>query len=353
MSGASAPTRTGADDASELQSDDLARDSLHMLPMGMLPVRTPGLKRARLIKNHRLSTMVELFRDDAAGSGQVEPTDLPRLFQGWPDEVEDDLYMIRRLAGIPSFDVYSLRIQLRHLDIPVDSQESLRLSGSKRQELTSAMKRFTRPLIRHIYGTEEANVSDVSEILHLVQNPNREEALRNLKLMAQSLKVTLPEIPRFLEDYGDIFLSLAYFREILDQVVPEITDFLAWIRDATHSWQLRENRPAVRSMEAVDSKLTYITSSIVGRFQSFDRRTKDFWDDITAEQFHEVRDMITSHHTTIGGVLCGLVLKMDLWRARHPDPDSVGPRKRADFVQAEIAPGLNWVFDLERSAAGT
>ena len=69
---------------------------------------------------------------------------------------------IRALAALNSFDVYSLRIQLRTLGIDVDDIESLRLSKEKRAELTKYMVGFTRPLIRQIYGDAETEISDVS-----------------------------------------------------------------------------------------------------------------------------------------------------------------------------------------------
>lgn len=331
--------------------DDAARDSLHVLPISILPVRTAALRRDRLIKNHRLETMVELFRDAAAGSGQVEPAALPALFADRSEELAADVQMFHRLSEAPSFDVYTLRVELRRLEIEVDRQESLQLSARKRAELTEQMAKFTRPLIRHIYGVEQNEVTDVSDILSMVRRPNREEALANLHHMADRLHVQLHEIPRFLEDYGDIFLSLAYFRKILDKVVPEVHWFLSWMKEAMETRQVRDDRPLLRSLETTAHQLSDISGSITGRFESFDRKTQDFWAEITAERFHEVRDLIVSHHTTIGGVLCGLVLKMDLFAERFGGKPSVGPNRRVDFVRSEIEPGLGWMNELERSAA--
>lgn len=47
--------------------DSEARDALHMLPLGVLPVKTPGLKRAVMIKNSRLRSMIGLFRENKDG----------------------------------------------------------------------------------------------------------------------------------------------------------------------------------------------------------------------------------------------------------------------------------------------
>lgn len=347
----------GAEDRIELQpssggmDEDAARDSLHVLPLTILPLRTRALKRSRLIKNHRLETMIEVFRDEAAGSGQVHPEVLPGLLDDRSSELAGDVQTFHRLAEVPSFDVYTLRIELRRLEIPVEEHETLQLSQRKRAELTEQMAKFTRPLIRHIYGVEQNEVTDVRDIFAMIRRPNRDEARANLQHMAERLKVELHEIPKFLEDYGDIFLSLAYFRKILDGVVPEVHWFLSWMKEAMETRQVRDDRPLLRTLETIQRQLSDVSGSITGRFESFDRKTQDFWTEITAERFHEVRDLIVAHHTTIGGVLCGLVLKMDLFRERFGGKPSVGPNRRVEFARSEIEPGLGWMAELERHAA--
>ena len=99
---------------------DSDRDSLHILPLYILPLETSALKRARLIKNARLKGVIELFTDEQTGSGQIEVENLAAKF-GWPeDEPYPDLVMLRKLAQARSYDVYSLRLTLREFDIPVN-----------------------------------------------------------------------------------------------------------------------------------------------------------------------------------------------------------------------------------------
>ena len=54
-----------AEAEAERAGEDAARDSLHILPLATVPLRTPGLRRARLIKNTRLRAVVELFQPAA------------------------------------------------------------------------------------------------------------------------------------------------------------------------------------------------------------------------------------------------------------------------------------------------
>ena len=85
------------------------RDSLYILPLAMIPMRTPALRRARIIKNVRLDSVIELFEDAKCGSGQIGIEDLAHE-SGWHDAPRHpDLVILRKLKTLPSFDVYSLR----------------------------------------------------------------------------------------------------------------------------------------------------------------------------------------------------------------------------------------------------
>lgn len=346
---APSPATPAPETGGEQLFDDTSRDALHILPLGMLPIRTPGLKRAKLIKNARLEAVVEVFQDRASGSGQVNPDHLGSLFPTHKQELRLDMVQIMKLTRINSFDVYTLRKELRRVGIEVNEAEHLRLSDSKRQQLTGYMKDFTRPLLQQVYGSEDRRISDVSDILQMLANPDREEALRNLRLLSDKLKVKLHEIPDFLEDYGDVFLSLAYFRNCLDGIVPEVQQFMKWAKEAGESELVARDRQIMRMLADVQGKLTSITTSITGRFEAFDRRSRDFWVNISADSFRDVRHQIESHHVTIGGVLCGLAVKMALWRDRFPR-GGAGPQKRVEFIRSEILPGLDHIMAIERSA---
>lgn len=310
--------KAGAAGAGEILFDDKSRDALHILPLGMLPMRTPGLRRAKLIRNARLETVVEVFHDRNTGSGQVNPEHLASLFPTHKAELRLDMIQVGKLTRINSFDVYTLRKELRRVGIDVNDSAYLRLSETRRGELTGYMKDFTRPLLQQVYGSDDRRIADMSDILSMLSNPDREEALANLRLLSDKLKVKLTAIPDFLEDYGDVFLSLAYFRNCLDGIVPDVQRFMKWGMESRESEPIARDRQVMKMLEDVQSKLTDVTTSITGRFEAFDRRSKDFWTDISAQSFREVRQQIEAHHVTIGGVLCGLAVKMALWRERFP-----------------------------------
>ena len=92
MNGDASPAEANAesDAAKRRPSDDEARDSLHILPLSSIPLETPGLQHARLIKNVRLQTVVEMFRDTQTGSSNADDNYGLWDMLGQPKEVITD-----------------------------------------------------------------------------------------------------------------------------------------------------------------------------------------------------------------------------------------------------------------------
>ena len=94
--------------SADAKVNDTDRDSLHILPLEILPLETPSLNRARLIKNVRPKSVIELFKDADTGSGQIDIEDLPHQFNWDMSDPPDDMVMLRKVGMLPSYDVYSL-----------------------------------------------------------------------------------------------------------------------------------------------------------------------------------------------------------------------------------------------------
>jgi hypothetical protein len=335
------------DDTESLIKD---RDALHVLPLCDLPLETPALQRARLIKNVRLESMIEIFSDTDSGSGQLSIEDLPTEF-GWDvRNPPQDLKLLRTLGLIPSYDVYSLRLALREHDIKVNSINALKLSAKKNQELAVYMKDFTHPLIGQIYGSDNVDIQDFSDVIKLFRDPDIKKALEKLKVMAEKLEVTPDQIPRFMEDYGDIFLSLSYYRQCLDTIEPIITEFIGSLDVLRSNYQFKNDINLMNTVDMIEAVFNNLMVNITGRFENFERGTKHMWDKISAERFRRVESLITSYHTTIGGVLCALSVKMNAWEALFPNKDTGGPGRRAEFILSEMRQGIEKMQKVEDSA---
>jgi len=337
------------DSVDDISNED--RDSLFSLPLRILPLETKGLSSARIIKNARLESVVEVFTGQRTGSGQFSIRDLPKEFDlvGGPDH--SDMKILRKLETLQSYDVYSLRLTLRELEVDLRDIYSLRLSDEKSKELTSYMTGFTRPLIKEIYGDSvTGEIKDFDDILALFRHPDVKKALQRLKEMADKLNIRPDQVPVFLEDYGDIFLSLSYYRQCLDQIEPIASEFLDALRELRSSYQFPDDRSLQEVAREMESVLNEAMAGLTGRFEAFDRATHDLWQNISAEHFHKVEKLIRTFHITNGGVLCSLWVKMSAWNLAFPRPGVGGPARRAEFIQTELRHGLDKIRKLERSA---
>lgn len=332
----------------EIQDSD--RDALHILPLSILPIETAALHRMCLIKNAALEGVVEIFKGDNTGSGQVDVDHLQKEF-GWePTPPHPDMTLLHQLADLPSYDVYSLRILLRELKIPIAEPSALSLSESKKLELTEYMKEFTRPLIVRIYGGKDKTITDFDNIVTLLRDPDVDKAREKLQIMADQLKIKIDEVPKFLEDYGDIYLSLAYFKKCLDDYQKIINSFLVGLDQLRTDTRFEDDKNFVDTCNLMNLTINHVISANKHRFEHFDSITKDMWVDVTAEKFHQVESIIRSNHTTIGGGICALSVKMSAWSRLFPSKKSGGPIARYKYIMSEMRQGFDTILELERQA---
>ena len=328
--------------------DPVDRDSLHTLPLGIIPFEHPMLRRARRVKNNRLVSALEVFRDREAGSGQVDIEKLPQEF-GF-SSTHPDFVLLRKLELMSSYDVYSLRVLLRAHGITVNNEAALKLSPEKTRELGVYMKEFTRPLLARIYGAEDTSISTFEDVVNMFRDPDLANARRKLQIMAATLGIGLHDIPRFLEDYADIFLSLSYYRQCLDHITPIIDDFLDCMRDLKKSYQMRSNIQLMVTCDEMEKNFTELLSSVTGRLEAFNRQTKAMWDDLSAERFRKIENIIKTYHITMGGILCAMSVKMDAWAGMFPRRTVGGPVRRADFIMSEMKAGMRRIREFEKRA---
>lgn len=325
-------------------------DSLHILPLHIIPVETPGLAQSRMIKNVQFESMIEVFHDDETGSGQVDPSNIGSMF-GWPKgEKHPDGVLIAKLSLLQSFDVYSLRISLRNLGIKVENIDDLRLSEATRQELDRYMRVFTRPLVNIIYsGGVDSGVSDITEMIMAFRDHDNETARENLRKLSKKLKVILSQLPAFLMDYGDVFLSLAYFKDRFDDISDKSEFFLEKIAALKADNSLRDDPTLMAAVKEVEAELIDILSGIDSRLQTFDNHTATMWENLTSDSFQKVKRLIESNHAAIGGMLCGLQIKMDGFHDQFHKKEST-TRQVADYVTMNIRPGIDRIRNIERNA---
>ncbi len=326
-------------------------DSLFILPLGVMPIQTQILQSARMIKNHQLNSVVEVFRDDTTGSGQLDIESLPQKFD-WPEgAVHPDHALLRKLALLPSFDIYSLRIALRDQGIAVNDVKALRLSDEKQAELGRYMVAFTRPLVKVLFSGEDVQIDSFQDVLRLFKDPDVKKVRERLFNMAKTLSVEVHEVPKFLEDYGDTFMSLSYFRHCLDRLAPYFASCIKSLGMIRSSFQLKQNPVLMRTCDTVEQALHSLRAGLAKRLALIEARTRHLFENMTQEEFRSVRALIEQQHVSIGAILCGLTVKMDIFARLFPHDNAGGPVKRADFMQNDMMKGIEAMREIERRMA--
>lgn len=327
-------------------------DALHVLPLSILPIRNEGIAKHKLIKNSHLVGVLEAFSSRESGSGQIPITSLPETFGIKNAYSDPDFNMLLKLAKLPSYDVYSLRRSLRALEIPIENTSALKLSDDMNRALAAYMTKFTKPLLLSIYGDGADSVTRFDDLLGLFRDPDMKKALGKLKMMADKLGVMLDQIPLFIEDYGDIFLSLSYYQYCLDRIKPVIADFHRSIEDMKSSHQVKSKPQVMAEATRIQKLLNGLLNYVNHMFKDFMAKSQDLWSNLSADKFKFVKDVIENTHTTIGGVLCGLTVKMNAWERRFPSPTSGSPGAKEDFLLNEIRPGLAELMEMVREQSG-
>jgi len=69
-------------------------------------------------------------------------------------------------------------------------------------------------------GGEEISIQSFKDVLTLYMARDTKKAHQQPKKMARTLEVKVEAIPRLMKGYGNIFLSLCYYRQTLDKTPP-------------------------------------------------------------------------------------------------------------------------------------
>jgi hypothetical protein len=240
---------------------------------------------------------------------------------------------------------------LRDLGIPVNNYADLKLSEEKNKQLTGYMSKFTLPLIREIYGAEGKDITRFEDLVGLFKDPDVKRALARLKQMAEKLKITIDQIPSFLENYGDIFMSLSYYNHCLDRLTPLLEAFIYAMNDMRKSMQVRNDRPLMAEMEKVEKTINGLIAFLKRTFQDFTTMSQDMWNNLTAAKFEQVKAYIEDTQVKVGSVLCGLTVKMNAWVIRFPNPKSGGPGAKGEFIMTDMRQGLAEIVAVARGQA--
>jgi hypothetical protein len=335
------PQRTDA--AAHKAAQD--RDAIDKLPLSIMPLDSNTLKAARLVKNARLETMVELHHDKSSGSLQLRPRDIPASY---PATSVQDLLLINKLAELRSYDVYSLRSSLARLGISVDKSQ-LELSDATRERLEKNAQEFIRPLVLTLFG-DGPDAAETPELAQLLRHRDVTKVQQRLKIMSQKTGIPVQGIPDFLQSYRDIFLSTTYYRDCFDSIAPDLNRFWVWLGELKNQREVTASPDGSASCSNLAILLRNLFASTRDRLNKFKGSFETFWTDMNPQSFKTLSTQIEDSHDTMGAVLCGLGVKMRNWSATFPDNTTGSTATRINYVTVELEAGLDQLMAIENGA---
>ena len=321
-------------------------DNLTILPLSIIPIQTVALQNAKMIKNVHLKSVIEVFSGKRTGSGQINVMDVALEFAMTREIQNHDMPILLELSKLPSYDIYSLRIALRSAGLKVDDTSTLRLSKHTEDKLKKYMTKFTRPLVAQVYGSDYNVTNQVNNPLELFQDSDIAKVREKLQRLAQKLEIEINQVPVFLENYGDTFLSLSYYQDCLNKLKDPMKSLLDTFQSLRNNWQLGKDPGLIKSCDYAEEKLKGLMKKVIIMFKTFDQQTDNALDDLTATKFVHIKRLIESHHKEAGTDLCALSAKLLTWKKLFPDGDSGSPAKRATFIRSDLIASLD-TFNLK------
>jgi hypothetical protein len=104
--------------------------------------------------------------------------------------------------------------------------------------------------------------------------------------------------------------------------------------------EFKVDQNLIETINLIENVINERISSTSNRFENFEKCTKHMWDNVSSTRFRKVESLIPSYHLSMGGVLCGLSVKIDAWSQEFPNKKSSGPSRRAAFILSEMKQGI-------------
>jgi hypothetical protein len=168
--------------------------------------------------------------------------------------------------------------------------------------------------------------------------------------MSQKIGIPVEEIPAFLREYEDIFLSAAYYRHNLEGIFPKLNRCAAWLMDLQKQREVVASPPTRASCRNVMRYMGFLSTSARERLSRFTAGFEMFWKDMNQETFRKLTEDIEENHAGTGAVLCGLTVKVGGWAKKFPRKDIGGPAESIIYAMTEMEPGLEELVANEQQA---
>lgn len=314
---------------------DAYTSTLHTLSLDTLPLTHPMLRKSRMVKNARFESVVELYRDKKSGSGQ-QYVDTVATMLGLNHKDGPDLGLLRNIAMLPTFDIFSVRLLLRDIGVSVAVSEPLPPEVGRAIE--AQMRKFTIPLLRYVYGSDSHAATDLSHLVLLFRDPDGKRAEEHLKRLADRLKIPVLQVPRFLEDYSDTFLAISFYQHTYFSLKPSVDEFLGSI--ASLKTHFQRSHVVISALDRVHADFSQLMKSTAKRLNASEQLANLLWGEGLTVPMDTLQSRIREFQFLLGHLMCGISVKIAAWTNAFPRPQAGTPKKCVELITTDIVYAL-------------
>ena len=312
------------------------RDSLHILSLSAMPIKARPLQRTRIMKNSHLESVLEVFSGDEMGAGHVSAKQVSSVFT---DISAEDIEVIKRLADMPSYDVFNLRNLVKRAGWKLKDDQQLKLSKGKQADLETHMLLFIRPLLSRLYSNGVPLRND-EELFDAFLNQDHVTVRKKIRGFAGALGLEPDIIPRLILDSAELFRAANYYRQCLDDLRPVLFQFEQAVGEINDSNQL-QGAPSTRNRcLEIGKQMSRHKFQVGALIDNIDRDMTNLWEISDGDEPPAFHSTAQGSQPLLGRILCGLQVKMDSWTKKFPDRQAGSPRLWSEYIINEIQQGL-------------
>ena len=101
----------------------------------------------------------------------------------------------------------------------------------------------------------------------------------------------------------------------------------------------------LKKCDRIEYDITAAKRFVQEHLMVFNKLENEFWSEVSARRLREIEDVAKANHTQLGGILCGMTVKMNSWRKKFPTPERITPHRVAAFVMSELGEGIGNIYD--------
>lgn len=342
MSDISAPKQTaGSGNNGLYSSEDM--DAPDILPLAILSdLQTEGLRNVKMVIDSRMNRLIQLYDDPHLGRSRCTIDEAPTRF-GIGERNIQDFDILRTVATLPSFDIYTLRKNQTERAIHIDAAV-LKLSDEMNEELQRFMLPLMQPLLISFLGNDlDFEAGKLTSIDAAIKN-HPEKVRKNVPSFAKKLGMEdTQSVEKFLGEYQEICTQLSYYERTLAESMEAFREIANTVSELAGEKENPLDEETERACGLIRNKLIKTHQSVRGAIAFLKEQMEQMAGKLSMPKFKVIKRFLNKMELALSNFVCLLSVKAKAWR--EFTKSSRWKSRRAEFIRETISPGVEQVMD--------